>query len=367
MKSCYIHIPFCSHICTYCDFCKMYYNRTWVDKYLEALEEEIKLNYNSEKLSTIYIGGGTPTCLSEQQLERLLSILEMLNKQEDIEYTIETNVESLSLEKIKLLRRFGINRVSIGVQSIIEKHIKYLGRQHSKDQVVEVINNLKQNGIDNINVDLIYALENQTMEDLRIDLEFLISLDIKHISTYSLIIEENTKLGIRKVKEIDEDLDFQMYNNIRNILNNNNFIHYEISNFSKEGYQSKHNLTYWNNEEYYGFGLGASGYVNNIRYDNTKSLNKYLEGNYRLEEEYIDEYLRLENEFILGLRKVEGINKNKFNKKFNKEITEINVVKDLLEQNKLIDRGEYISIPEDKIYVSNSILINFIGGFYGED
>ena len=125
MKSCYIHIPFCENICTYCDFCKMYYNSAWVDKYLEQLEKEIKNIYSGEKLSTIYIGGGTPTCLSEHQLEKLLNILNNLNKEDDIEYTIETNIESLSLDKIKLLKRFGINRVSVGVQSIVSKNINY--------------------------------------------------------------------------------------------------------------------------------------------------------------------------------------------------------------------------------------------------
>lgn len=367
MKSCYIHIPFCKNICTYCDFCKMYYNSAWVDKYLAKLEEEIKVNYKGEKLSTIYIGGGTPTCLSKVQLEKLFNILNVLNREETLEYTIETNVESLNLDKIKLLKKYGINRVSIGVQSILEKNIKYLGRHHDKNKVIKLITMLRENGIENINVDLIYALKNQTIEDLKIDLDFLLNLDVKHISTYSLIIEKNTKLGIENVESIDEEIDYKMYEYICNRLSSENFIHYEISNFSKPGYQSKHNLTYWNNEEYYGFGLGASGYVDGIRYDNTRGLNSYFGGKYKLNEEKIPLNIRIENEFILGFRKTKGINKQNFKDKYDKDINDIEIVKKLLDDGKLVDNGVNIYINPKDIYISNLILVDFIGGSYGED
>lgn len=364
MKSCYVHIPFCENICTYCDFCKMYYNETWVDKYLEVLEEEIKLNYKGEELSTIYIGGGTPTSLNERQLERLFNILDKLNKNNGLEYTIETNVESLTLEKIRLLKKYGINRVSIGIQSIVEKNIKYLGRHHDKKMVLNVIKCLKDNGIENINVDLIYALENQTLDDLKIDLDFILGLDVKHVSTYSLIIEENTKLGIQKVSSIDDELDYKMYEYICECLKQAGFKHYEISNFSKEGFESKHNLTYWNNEEYYGFGLGASGYVEGVRYDNTRGLNSYLGGHYRLNKEKITLNTKIENEFILGLRKLKGINKLDFSKKYNKNINDINVVNGLIKDKKLIDDGVNIYIAKDYVYISNLVLVEFIGGSY---
>jgi len=367
MKSCYIHIPFCNSICTYCDFCKMYYNSEWVDKYLNTLEKEISKYYKGEELSTIYVGGGTPTCLNEKQLEKLLNIINILNKNETIEYTIETNVESLNIEKIKLLKKYGVNRVSIGVQSILEKNIKYLGRNHTKEQVSFLIKELKENGIKNINVDLIYALPNQTLDDLKKDLDFILSLDVCHISTYALIIEENTKLGIENIKSIDEELDYKMYQYICNRLKQSDFIHYEISNFSKINYQSKHNLTYWNNEQYYGFGLGASGYIDNVRYDNTKGLNKYLSDNYRLNEEQLNLNIQIENEFILGLRKINGINKEKFKLKYGLEMTDIDVVKKLITEKKLIDDGKNIYINDDYIYVSNSILLEFIGGSYGKN
>lgn len=367
MKSCYIHIPFCQSICTYCDFCKMYYNSDWVDKYLIELEKEIIKNYNGEKLSTIYIGGGTPTCLNDKQLEKLFNILGMLNRTENVEYTIETNVESLSLNKINLLKKFGINRVSIGLQSIVPKNINYLGRNHDKNQVLKVINDLKMNGLNNINVDLIYALKGQAIDDLKEDIDFIIGLDVKHISTYSLIIEDNTKLGINKEENIDEDLDYEMYNYICKKLKSYGFIHYEVSNFAKLGYESRHNLTYWNNDEYYGFGLGASGYVRGIRYDNTRSLNKYLSGNYRLNYEHININTKIENEFILGFRKTNGINKEEFKDKYNIEINDIDIIKELIISNDLIDDGINIYINPKKIYISNSILLNFIGGSYGKD
>ena len=363
MKSAYIHIPFCKDICSYCDFCKMYYKSDWVDNYLEELEKEIKLNYKGEILNTIYIGGGTPTSLSESQLERLFIILSNLNK-DNFEYTIEANVESLNIEKIKLFKKYGINRVSLGIQSIVDDNIKFLNRHHDKNMVIDCIKLLKEHGFNNINVDLIYGLPNQTIDVLKQDIDFILSLDINHVSTYSLIIEENTKLAINKVKNIDEELDYQMYKYICDRLNND-FIHYEISNFAKTGFESKHNLTYWNNECYYGFGLGASGYINNIRYDNTRSLSSYLKGNHRINIDKLDLNTKIENEFILGLRKIKGINKDIFYQKYNIKLENIEIVKKLLKEKKLIDDKENIFINEKYIYVSNSILIEFIGGSYG--
>ena len=194
--SVYIHIPFCKSICSYCDFCKFYYNSTWVDNYLSSLEKEIKSNYKGEIVDTIYIGGGTPTVLNLNQLEKLLNLTNLFNK-EIIEFTVETNVD-LSLDKIKLLKKYGVNRISIGVQTVNNKYLKFLNRNHTKEEVINLINSLKQYNF-NINVDLIYAIPNQTLEELKKDLDFILSLDINHISTYSLIIEPHTKLYIDNV------------------------------------------------------------------------------------------------------------------------------------------------------------------------
>lgn len=352
--SVYIHIPFCSSICSYCDFCKFYYNSTWVDNYLSSLEKEIKSNYKGEIVDTIYIGGGTPTVLNLNQLEKLLNLTNLFNK-EIIEFTVETNVD-LSLDKIKLLKKYGVNRISIGVQTVNNKYLKFLNRNHTKEDVIKLVNLLKQHNF-NINVDLIYAIPNQTLEELKKDLDFILSLDINHISTYSLIIEPHTKLYIDNVTNIDEDLDYEMYKLINKKLNKYN--HYEISNYAIKNYESKHNLVYWNNLNYYGFGIGASGYINNIRYDNTKSYNNYINGNYLLEKHELDLNETISNEFILGLRKIDGIDINEFYKKYNIEITSIDIVNKLLKENKII-LTDKLKINPKYIYISNTILVNFI-------
>ena len=352
--SVYIHIPFCSSICSYCDFCKFYYNSTWVDNYLSSLEKEIKSNYKGEIVDTIYIGGGTPTVLNLNQLEKLLNLTNLFNK-EIIEFTVETNVD-LSLDKIKLLKKYGVNRISIGVQTVNNKYLKFLNRNHTKEDVIKLVNLLKQHNF-NINVDLIYAIPNQTLEELKKDLDFILSLDINHISTYSLIIEPHTKLYIDNVTNIDEDLDYEMYKLINKKLNKYN--HYEISNYAIKNYESKHNLVYWNNLNYYGFGIGASGYIDNIRYDNTKSYNNYINGNYLLEKHELDLNETISNEFILGLRKIDGIDINEFYKKYNIEITSIDIVNKLLKENKII-LTDKLKINPKYIYISNTILVNFI-------
>ena len=274
----YIHIPFCNYICAYCDFCKVYYNKKYVNKYLNALEEEIKTNYKGEIITSLYIGGGTPSSLSLGELEKLFNILKIFNLSKDCEITMEANPDSLTIDKIRLLKEYGVNRVSLGVETINKKLQTVIDRRTDKDTVIACIKNLKNIGITNINVDLIYAIKEETIEDLKEDLNFLLSLDVPHVSTYSLIIENNTKLKIDHINNIDKTLDREMYDLISKVLKGNNYIHYEISNFSKDGYQSKHNLKYWENKHYYGFGVGASGYLNNIRYTNTRSITKYIEG-----------------------------------------------------------------------------------------
>lgn len=353
--SIYIHIPFCKSICSYCDFCKFYYNEKWVDKYLIALEKEITSRYNNELIDTIYIGGGTPTSLNINQLKKLLQLTKLFNFK-TIEFTVETNVD-LDLTKIKLLKKYGVNRISIGVQTVNKKHLKFLNRNHTKEEVINLVNQLKKYDF-NINIDLMYGMPNQTLAELENDLDFILSLDVNHISTYSLIIEPHTKIYIDNVINIDEDLDYQMYRLINQKLNN--YVHYEISNYAKEGYYSKHNLVYWNNLEYYGFGIGASGYVDDVRYDNTKSYQNYIDGNYVLESHRLSKKEQIENEFILGFRKLKGINIFKFKEKYKIDILNINVVKQMLNDGKLLIDDGYLKINPNDIYISNTILVNFI-------
>ena len=361
MKSAYIHIPFCKTICSYCDFCKMFYNEDLVDKYLLELNNEINKNYKGETLKTIYIGGGTPSSLNIKQLNKLLNIIKIFKLEENYEFTVECNIENITKEKLELLYKNKVNRLSIGIQTFNEKYLKFLNRNHTKEEIKEKINLAKTIGFENINIDLMYAFPEETLEELEIDINEFLKLDIPHISTYSLIIEPHTKLYIDKIKNIDEDLDRKMYDLICSKLNKYN--HYEISNFGKEGYESIHNLTYWNNENYYGFGLGASGYINNIRYDNTKNINEYLKGNYIKNKEVLSKNIEIENEFILGLRKIKGINIEKFNKKYD-NIFKYDVVNRLLKENKLQKDNKNIFINNEYIYTSNNILIEFIGENY---
>lgn len=358
MNAAYIHIPFCQSICSYCDFPKFFYNENWVDQYLNILKDEINQTYKGEILKTIYIGGGTPSCLNLKQLKKLIDIISLF-KTDNPEITMEVNIENITTDKLEIIKN-KVNRISIGIQSFNEDVKLYLERHHKNEETKEKIKLIKNMGF-NINVDLIYAVENQTISDLKKDLDEFIKLDVNHISTYSLIIEPKTKLYISKKENIDEQLDYEMYEYIKSKLKENNYIHYEISNFSKKGFCSKHNIVYWNNEEYYGFGLGASGYINKTRYENTKSLNKYLNKEFIFESHLLDIKEQIENELILGFRKIKGINKEIFLKKYNKNLIEMFNIKKLIEEGKLIENNEYIYISEKYLYVQNDILINFIG------
>jgi len=359
-KSCYIHIPFCKSICSYCDFTKFCYQKKWIKPYLDSLKEEILSSYKGEELKTLYIGGGTPTSLTSDELKYLLEITNILKKDKDIEFTIEANLNDLIEDKIILLKEYGVNRISIGIQTFNEQLQKVLNRSENYNHLKEVIRLLKENNISNINIDLMYAIPGETIEDLKKDLELFLSLDISHISTYSLILEENTKLYIDNVKEINDKLDEEMYNLICETLKKNGYIHYEVSNFAKEGYESKHNLTYWNNEEYYGFGLGASGYIKNIRYTNHQNLTEYLKRNYSKTNEVVDTLTLKEYEMILGLRKLKGVSNKEFYEKYNTNIKDVFEIDKLLKNNLLIYENDHFKIPEDKIYISNEILINFL-------
>lgn len=360
MKSAYIHIPFCHDICSYCDFCKMRYKKEWADLYLESLRNEVINNYKGEKIRTLYIGGGTPSCLDIDELNKLFEITKLFDLERLEEFTIECNIESLTNEKLILFKKNGINRLSIGVQTFNNKFIKLLNRNHTKEEVFEKIEMAKMVGFDNINVDLMYALPNETIEDLEYDVDNILRLNVEHISCYSLMIEPNTKLFINRVKPIDEDTDYEMYRYIEKRLNNREYNHYEISNYSKVGYESKHNLVYWNNEYYYGFGLSASGYLEGYRYDNTKNLNKYVGHNYIDNIVKVSDEDRLRYELILGFRKIHGINKDDFNNKFGISIYEVFNIKELLDKGMLTEDNDYIFISDEWIYKSNEILVNFV-------
>ena len=360
IKNCYIHIPFCDKICSYCDFCKMYKYEKFVEDYLDALEREIKSIYKGEVLDTIYIGGGTPSSLNIRELKRLFDILSIFNKSSDCEYTIENNFENIDREKLELYKEVGINRLSFGIETINKDSLKLLERDIDLDKVKDTIKICRELGINNINVDLMYALPNESIKDLENDLKYIYSLDVEHISTYSLIIEDNTKLKIDNIKNISEDLDYEMYKYICESMKSNGYKHYEISNFSKDGYYSKHNLCYWDNDCYYGFGLGASSYIDNMRITNTRSLDKYKNDQYVKEVEYLKDEDKIEYEVILNLRKSSGIDLINFKSKYNKELIDVYNYKDLVELGVLELKDNHLYIPEDKWYISNSIIVDVL-------
>ena len=356
VKSVYIHIPFCKNICSYCDFCKFFYNENWISKYIESLEKEISEKYKNEELNTIYIGGGTPSSLTLKDLEKLFDITNKLKLNKEYEFTMEFNVEDIERDKLKLCKENKVNRISIGIQSFNRDNLIFLERKETSDIDKKI--ELVKKYFDNINIDLIYALPNQTLESLEKDIDKFLKLNIPHISCYSLILEEHTKLHNKNIKPIDEDLDYEMYSLIDKKLRD--YDHYEISNYAKQGYESKHNLTYWNNEEYYGFGVGASGYIKNIRYTNSKNIIDYMNQIYKRTEEKISKEEKMSLELILGFRKMSGININDFNSKYKVDITSLYNIKELLNKNMLQIKDNYIHINKKYLYLSNEILVNFV-------
>lgn len=359
MISVYIHIAFCKEICSYCDFAKIYYNEQLADQYLLALDREIKKRYKSEEVVTLYIGGGTPSALNIKQLEKLFDIISQLNLTNLKEFSIELNIEDINEEKLKLFKANKINRLSIGLQTINSKFYKFLNRYNDIDDVINKINLAKKH-FDNISLDFIYAFPNQSIKDLNLDLDFIEKLDLNHISIYSLIIEKNTILAINNTQSIDQDLESEMYYHIVNRLESLNYKHYEISNFAKEDYESKHNKVYWDNKRYYGFGLGASSYIDNKRITNTKSISNYLKDKYNISEEIIDLKTDMEYFLILALRKIKGINRKEFFDRYNMRLEDKFKIDKLIKEGLLVLNGDYISIAKDKLYISNYILSELI-------
>lgn len=358
MLGVYIHIPFCHKLCTYCDFCKILYNSKYIDKYLDKLNEEIESRYQGELINTIYIGGGTPSTLTIDELDKLLSILTTFNLAKDYEYTIECNIEDINIDKINLFKSYGINRISFGVESFDSNIQKILGRNHDEDLIFDNIY-LTKKYFDNINIDLIYGVTND-INVVKSDLKKCLELNIPHISCYSLILEEHTKLFLDKHHYIDEDIDYEMYKYIVNSLEEHGYKHYEISNYAKDGYESKHNKNYWLNGSYYGFGLSAVSYLDNYRITNTKNLTKYLNGHYEATCLYENTNMQKENDLILGLRLTDGINIKEFNNKYQEDLLNKKVIKELLNNQFLIVKDGLLRCNKEYLYVENTILEKII-------
>lgn len=360
----YIHIPFCQHKCDYCDFISFSNKQDFIEHYVETVKKEIN-NYFEDKIlletytiTTIYIGGGTPSYIDSKYICEIMEVLENNLKQnkvkfEDMEITIEVNPGTVTKKKLEQYRKAKINRLSIGLQSTNNEMLKQIGRIHTYEQFLETYKIAKEVGFENINVDLMIGLPNQTIEDIKRSLKEIVQLNPTHISVYSLIIEEGTviarKIENHQLQEMDEDLERNMYWYVKNTLELNGYKHYEISNFAKEGKESKHNMNCWLQKEYIGIGVSAHSYVNGIRYANCETIEEYID-NMEVEnseligkilslvqgidiekviEDQINEIQKIyeieevqniddkkKEYMLLGLRKIEGVQISKFKEKF---------------------------------------------------
>ena len=329
----YIHIPFCKRKCSYCDFISFSNKDRLIESYVEALKKEIEdFDFSKYDVTTIYLGGGTPSYIKEEYIKEILDLLKkkLINNMtswKDIEITIEVNPGTVTKEKLEAYKEAGTNRLSIGLQSTNNSLLKQIGRIHKFEDFLDTYNIAKEVGFDNINVDLMIALPNQTIEDIKESLEEIVSLNPNHISVYSLIVEEGTLLEKQidegKMKLPSDEEERRMYWYVKNFLELHGYNHYEISNFSKEGKESQHNLNCWNQEEYIGFGLASHSYIEGIRFCNTSNLEEYIKNiddnniNKNREVEERQEREDKEKEFMmLGFRKIEGVDISKFKEKY---------------------------------------------------
>jgi len=366
-KAAYVHIPFCSHICYYCDFAKVLMTGQPVEAYIDELLKEYD-SYDISSLKTLYIGGGTPSVLPADQLEKLLTHLtKNLDLEELEEFTVEANPSDLTDEVLAVLANSPVNRISLGVQSFDDKLLKKIGRAHTEAQVYSSIERLRAAGFENITIDLIYGLPNQTMEMVERDVQKFLELDLPHVALYSLILEDHTVFMNRqrrgRLRLPSDDRNADMYEYIIEMLTSKGYSHYEVSNFGKIGYESKHNMTYWDNAEYYGVGAGASGYLEGIRYKNHGPVHHYLrEENKRVNEEVLTRKQRIEEEMFLGLRKKNGVSIERFHKKFGQTLEEVygTIIEELAFQKMLFEADGRIQMTEKGFELGNEVFERFL-------
>lgn len=379
MLGLYIHIPFCISKCNYCDFNSYKLDLDLKKRYLDDLEiemklynEDIKKNNIKNEISSVFIGGGTPSILNSNEIRKIFSTIKNnFNIKQDAEITMECNPGTLTKEKLITMKEVGVNRLSIGLQAVQDYHLKSIGRIHSYDEFVKNYKEAKEVGFNNINVDLMYALPNQNFEDWKESLQKIVNLNPSHVSAYSLILEEGTKLydmyENNEFEVIDEDTDINMYNYTISYLKENGYNQYEISNYSKSHFECKHNILYWKCGHYIGVGPGASGYIENYRYNNVESLDEYhskLSENKKplsnLEKLSIED--KIQEKIFMGLRMNEGIKfedfrnefKIDFKEKYSKQITD-------LKNKKLINESiTGISLTQKGREISNSVFVEFI-------
>ncbi len=373
--SAYIHIPFCEHICYYCDFNKVFLEGQPVDEYIQSLLTEIRLTLEKHptKVSeTIYIGGGTPTSLTAKQLDVLLTgIHRYLPTHTTKEFTVEANPGDLTAEKLDVFKAHGVNRLSMGVQTFDDRLLKKIGRKHSVQDVYDTIKLLEKKQFDNVSIDLIYALPGQTLESFRDTLTKALAFDLPHYSMYSLILENKTMFmnWVRqgRLELPTQEAETQMFEEAIIAMAQSGHHQYEISNFAKKGKESMHNLVYWDNEHYYGFGAGASGYLDQKRYKNYGPIQHYMKPlkEQRLpifETEEISRAKQIEEEMFLGLRKIEGVALRRFEEKFNKKLTTVyqSVIDELQQQQLAVLEEDYFRLTPKGLFIGNDVFEKFL-------
>lgn len=355
----YVHIPFCKRKCEYCDFISYSNKNSKIEEYIEAVKKEIELQKIKSEITTIYIGGGTPSYIDSKYIKEIMTEIQKKNVSKNAEITIEVNPGTVTLEKLKDYKDVGINRLSIGLQSAQDELLKQIGRIHNFEQFLETYKMARKVGFKNINVDLMLGLPDQRIKDLKDSLEKIIELQPEHISVYSLIVEDGTpianKLESGELELPDEDLERNMYWYVKNTLELNGYKHYEISNFAKQGYESKHNMNCWNQKEYIGIGIAAHSYRDITRYSNTENLGEYIRNvkNGKLERNRIIHEIQKEDDtkkeyMLLGLRQIDGVKISKFKEKFGDNPIYLfrNELKKLSDEN-------LIGINEDNIKLTN--------------
>ena len=359
-RSVYIHIPFCKSICSYCDFCKVFYVKRWVKSYMDELYNEVADRYEGEIINTLYVGGGSPSQLNGEDFEKLEKIVNLFEFAPDYEFTFEANINDLNDIYLTKLKNIGVNRLSIGIESFNKDKLKLMGREADYENALKIIKIARSKGFNNINIDFIYGFPNENLNIVKEDLKKILKLKPDHISAYSLILEPNTRLYLHYKKGVSEDDEYEMYSYINKNLKKLGYNHYEVSNYALQNKESKHNLVYWKNEEYYGFGLGACGYQHEVRYENTKNLNKYLQGKYMEKRELVSIEDEKKNKLMLGLRLTRGINLNEWFLRYGDNLEQDENVKKLIKEKMLKIENNYLFINPKKMYIMNEILINLI-------
>lgn len=308
----YVHIPFCRRKCPFCSFTVYAGGTDQAGQYLFCLEQEAE-KYSHQEIGSVYIGGGTPTLLSENELERLIKFLyKKFFIRKKCEFTIETNPETMSFNKARLLKSLGLNRVSVGAQSFLDRYLKFLGRMHSLDDIQRCFAILKKAGFQNINFDMMYGFPGQSLKDFKKDIDFLLSFDIQHTSFYALTLEPQSKFYVQSIQLPKAELMRTFYIYLVDILEQEKFHQYEVSNFSRSGYDSYHNGAYWSGKNYIGLGLGSHSHFDGLRYWNTSNLFNYLNSIKEKKsvvqgQERLSSQKRLMEAVIFGLRQNQGV------------------------------------------------------------